>query len=100
MAQYSITRKAEMDLKSIWYYTLDEWSEYQADKYINTLLSAMNRVAKQPTIGQSYHNLVDNLRGYKINKHIIFYRELTDSEVQIVRVLHQRMDIDTRLREG
>jgi len=33
MANYYLTNKAVEDLSKIWYYTFDNWSEQQADKY-------------------------------------------------------------------
>ena len=32
MAEYKLTNKAVDDLKGIWNFTADEWSEAQADK--------------------------------------------------------------------
>ena len=34
MADYTITNKAADDLRSIWNYTYDKWSEHQADLYL------------------------------------------------------------------
>jgi toxin ParE1/3/4 len=33
----------------------------------------------------------------KVGSHLVFYRQLQNKDVQIVRVLHGRMDIETRL---
>ena len=38
MAKYKLTNKAVDDLTQIWNYTLDKWSESQADKYYYMLL--------------------------------------------------------------
>ncbi len=40
---------------------------------------------------------VEDLYGYRANKHIIFYRILPDKDILIIRILHQRMDIKKRL---
>ena len=37
MAKYELTHKAVEDLAKIWEYTIDNWSEKQADKYYNSL---------------------------------------------------------------
>ena len=33
MAKYRFTRKAVEDLSDIWHYTLETWSQKQADRY-------------------------------------------------------------------
>ena len=39
MAEYKLTNKAVEDLNDIWEYTIEKWSEEQADKYYNLLLT-------------------------------------------------------------
>lgn len=34
-----------------------------------------------------------------VGKHIIFYRTTTGSAIEVVRILHQRMDLPNRLKE-
>lgn len=36
-------------------------------------------------------------RAAKVKSHLIFYRKAEDDVVEIVRILHQRMDIENRL---
>ena len=40
MAKFDITKEAEEDLFQIWEYTVDTWSEEQADQYYSVLISA------------------------------------------------------------
>ena len=97
MANYKLTKKAVQDLKQIWNYTFDNWSEKQADKYYREIIKHCLRVANNPISGKQYENLFIGLRGSKVNKHIIFYRELTKNEIEVERILHARMDLKTRL---
>ena len=39
MAEYKLTNKAVEDLSKIWDYTFEVWSEKQADKYYDGLIS-------------------------------------------------------------
>lgn len=48
MAKYSLTQKALEDLYKIWDYTVDAWSESQADKYYSELVSPFKRIAENP----------------------------------------------------
>ncbi|MFO7673877.1 MAG: type II toxin-antitoxin system RelE/ParE family toxin [Lutibacter sp.] len=35
----------------------------------------------------------------KTNRHIIFYRILNENDVEITRILHERMDLKRRISE-
>ena len=48
MAKYDITKEATEDLYKIWAYTVDTWSEEQADTYYSLLEAGMNEVASAP----------------------------------------------------
>ena len=48
MARYDITKEATDDLYGIWEYTVDTWSEDQADKYYAILEAAFNEIASAP----------------------------------------------------
>lgn len=87
------TRKAKSDLTNIWNNTKENWSEKQADLYYKELVSKSSMIAKYPFIGQEYPNINQTLKGLKVNKTIIFYRIKASSEIEITRILHERMDI-------
>ena len=99
MANYKLTKKAIQDLKHIWNYTFDNWSEKQADKYYREIIKHCSKLANNPTAGRLYEKLLSGLRGSKVNKHIIFYRQLAEYEIEVERILHERMDLKTRLLE-
>ena len=96
MASYKLTRKAVQDLNQIWNYTFDTWSENQADKYYIELINQCAKVAKDPLVGKQYEFLIAGLKGSKVNKHIIFYRQISDEEIEVERILHERMDLKSK----
>ncbi|NMH26514.1 type II toxin-antitoxin system RelE/ParE family toxin [Flavobacterium silvaticum] len=97
MAKYILTNKAVLDLSDIWDYTCDEWSEDQADKYYDLLLASCQELAKHPNFGKNYENINKNLLGFKSNHHIIFFRIISDKEIEIARILHEKMDLKSKL---
>lgn len=99
MAEFKLTNKAVEDLSEIWNYSLEVWSERQADKYYESLLSNCQKIADNPYVGKSYDEITQNLLGLKINMHIIFYRVITENYVEIIRILHERMDLRKRITE-
>lgn len=97
---YKISVKASEDMESIWLYTFENWSLGQADRYINLILDEIEYLAENPGSGKDFAFVRKNYRCSKVKSHLIFYR-ITDSreEVEIIRVLHQRMDLENRLNE-
>ncbi|MBU2526420.1 MAG: type II toxin-antitoxin system RelE/ParE family toxin [Bacteroidetes bacterium] len=99
MAEYKLTNKAVEDLSKIWDYTFEVWSENQADKYYDDLISNCQEIAKKPDLGKIYEGISKQLLGMKANRHIIFYRTINDNYVEITRILHERMDLKKRITE-
>lgn len=99
MASYRITKKAVEDLTKIWDYTYEVWSENQADKYYFELLEDCQVLAENQNFGKPYHEISKEIFGYKSGQHIIFFRILSVSKIEITRILHSRMDLKNRIEE-
>lgn len=99
MAKFELTNKAVADLNEIWEYTLENWSENQADRYYNMLLDICQDIANNPEIGKNYDGIKPELFGLKANRHVIFYRKSEVNPIEITRILHELMDLKTRIAE-
>lgn len=97
MANYSFTKRALDDLIEIWDYTVEEWSENQAEKYYHSIIASCIDLAENPKLGKPYDVLSLDIFGYKSGEHIIFYRELEKNEIEIERILHGMMDLKSKL---
>ena len=97
MAKYRFTKRALIDLTEIWDYTVEEWSENQAEKYYNLIMATCLDLANKPQLGKSYEIIALNILGYKCGQHIIFYRAILKNEIEIERVLHGMMDLKSKL---
>lgn len=98
MGSYQLTSLAVKDLSNIWNYTFDTWSEEQADTYFQELISGFDLIADQQTIGLKYPSIRADLLGLQMNRHIIFYRIITKDQIEITRILHERMDIQQHMK--
>ncbi|HEX5743371.1 MAG TPA: type II toxin-antitoxin system RelE/ParE family toxin [Flavobacteriaceae bacterium] len=98
MAKYVLTNKAVDDLSKIWDYTYEIWSENQADKYYFEILSDCQALAENQNLGKNYNEIEKNLLGYQSGRHLIFYRILNATKIEIIRILHSRMDLKNRLQ--
>lgn len=99
MAKYKLTNRAVDDLSKIWDYTFEVWSEKQADKYYESLITSCQDIADDPSLGKNYDGITKQLLGMKANRHIIFYRTVNENYVEITRILHQKMDLKNRITE-
>ena len=97
---YRISGKALEDIEHIWLYTFENWSLEQAERYVNLIFDEIEYVAENPFSGKDYSYIRKNYRCSKVKSHLIFYRLLEkQKEIEIIRVLHERMDIENRLKE-
>lgn len=99
MAKYSLTNRAVEDLSAIWNYTYEVWSEAQADNYFALLIDASREISETPDIGKTYDKIEANVLGFRVGKHIIFYRILQFREIEVLRILYGRMDLKNRMDE-
>lgn len=96
MASIQYSQKAVHDLAEIWKYTVDEWSERQADRYYEALIQACEEIAQNPKLGKAYEEVSTDVRGYLIFKHIIFFKRISPSAILVVRILHSNMDLNNK----
>ncbi|TDD99774.1 type II toxin-antitoxin system RelE/ParE family toxin [Flavobacterium cellulosilyticum] len=99
MGKFTLTNKAVEDLSTIWDYTYEVWSENQADKYYYGLIEDCKQLAENQSLGKVYDQINEGIFGYKSGQHILFYRKLSETEIEIIRFLHCRMDLKNRIQE-
>lgn len=94
---YRISRQAIEDLDKIWIYTFNKWTKEQADRYFDLIITEIEFLADNFMTGKSSEQTRKNYRVTKVKSHLIFFRKAENDIVEIVRILHQRMDIKTHL---
>lgn len=98
--KFKISILASQDIESIWQYTYENWSIEQADRYVNLIVDEIEYVAEKPESGFDVSSLRQGYFRTKIKSHLIFYKIDQKNEiVEIIRILHQSMDIENRLSE-
>jgi len=97
--RYLISEKANQDIENIWLYTYETWSLEQADRYYNLILDEIEFIAKNFETGKPVDYIIKGYRTSLVKSHIIFYKKSRSNVVEIIRVLHQKMDIVNRIDE-
>ena len=88
--------RAQLDLEDIWDYSAAHWGTERAERYIRQLWQHAEEIAAQPRLGQSCDGTREGYRKYRAGSHVLFYRS-GDGGIEIVRILHERMDYDQHL---
>lgn len=93
---FKISKEAEIDLENIWLYTFETWSKEQADRYFNLIFEEIEYLTQNPNSGKDYSHIREGYYRSKVKSHFIFYRiNLKENVLEIIRILHQQMDIET-----
>ena len=96
--KYRISKQAIVDLNKIWVYTFNKWSKNLADRYYDLLIEEIDFVADNFMVTKSYEQTRKNYRVSKMKSHLIFFRKGDEGMIEIVRILHQRMDLKKWLK--
>ena len=95
-----ISKEAEKDVEKIWLYTFETWSIEQADYYYDLLMDEIEYLAENPKSGMDFCQIRKGYFRSRVKLHFIFYRvSVKSDEIEIIRILHQQMDIDSKLTE-
>jgi len=95
---YIISKEATEDLEQIWLYTYFHWSENQANKYYNVLIEKIEYIARNVNIGRNVDYIRQGYRCFSVEQHFIFYTISAKNTIKVIRILHQKMDIASKLR--
>ncbi|QIR86872.1 type II toxin-antitoxin system RelE/ParE family toxin [Paracoccus sp. AK26] len=92
MATIRIQEAASLRLDDIYRYTRERWGEAQADRYIIGLFEAFDEieahgVASRPIPAEF------GVNGFffRYEHHFVYWRRLSNGDIGIVTVLHERM---------
>lgn len=97
MSRYVLSPAACADLEQIWDYSSERWDDDQAEECLREIQPAIQRVVSNPTIGRPCNDVRPGYRKHAVGSHTLYYRIGSDEVIDVVRVLHQRMDADRHL---
>ena len=94
--QYRISARAIQDLEDIWEFTFHNWSKNQADRYYKLIINEIEYISKNLTVGKDMSHVKEGYLVTYVKSHMIFFNR-HDDIVIVIRILHQKMDIETNL---
>ncbi len=99
MKVYRLTPAAEADLDDIWVYTANTWSTEQAGIYVSRLFDTFVLLGTNQDLGQRVDTIMPGYRRFRCGHHLIFYVSVDDGQIEVVRILHEKVDIHRHLDE-
>jgi toxin ParE1/3/4 len=100
VAGFRLTQRAEEDLAEIGAYTLDTWGAEQCARYLDQLEACCERLAEDPRRGRACDELRPGYRRRVQGKHVLYFKQMDETTILIVRVLHESMLPELHLGDG
>jgi len=98
MKGFVLSPAARADLDGIWDYTAERWNVEQAERYVRDIVDACQALADERRAGRIIPEIRKGYYKLAVRSHFVFYRLTDVGFVDVVRILHQRMDIPQRLQ--
>ena len=100
MAAVRIQEATSHRLDEIYRYTQDRSGSEQADRYITGLLEAFDRIDTHRVMSKPIP-VGFGVEGYffRYERHFVYWRRLSNGDIGIVTILHERMHQIGRFRE-
>lgn len=99
MSAYIISEKAVEDINNIWIYPVENWSVAQADRYYNLIYDEIEYIVNNFDMARDFGEIRKSYKCSKVKSHLIFFKKDKMNEIEVVRVLHEKMDVESRLIE-
>jgi toxin ParE1/3/4 len=100
VSAFLLSPAARADLGEIWDYTAGRWGTEQAERYVRDITEACQALADERREGRSIDDVRPGYFKLAVGSHFLFYRFTDARVVDVVRILHQRMDIAARLNSS
>jgi plasmid stabilization system protein ParE len=94
----ALTRRAIEDLRQIERHSVKEWGRKVADKYLDDVTAALDRISQSPQLLQDNRVGIPGLSFYRIRRHVLVC-DYRDNSVIVLTVIHTSMDLPARLLE-
>lgn len=91
MADYRLSPAAQRDLDAIFDYTVAQWGFAQALDYTDLIEATCNELANAPRQAPVCDHIRPAYRRRSVGRHIIYFR-VTMNGINVIRILHQRMN--------
>lgn len=104
MVKYRFYPNADAAQDRIWRDTAERWGQTQAIAYIHGLHAHLEKLAQTKSLWRKLSQSVGKQPNFvretyfsRYEHHLIFFRELSDGSIGVMSILHEKMDVPSRL---
>ena len=94
---YELSKAAVRDLDDILDYTLNKHDPARAETYFAGLKAKFELLADRPLLSRERNEFTPSVHIHHHAYHLIVYTVQDDGGIFVVRVLHERMDVEQHL---
>lgn len=98
MRDVALRPEAVLDVEDIADYTIQQWGKEQARYYVAELRQAIERLSESADRFPLSDLPFPGLRRMRCRHHLVYYL-VDEAHVDVVRILHERMDASAHLGE-
>lgn len=95
--RYILSRAADADLEDVLRYTRQQWGLDQAIRYSSAIERGIEELANGGPLVRQWDRVYAGLRSVHCERHLIFGLHRPDTPTLVVAILHERMDLITRV---
>lgn len=96
MPSFKLSNKAVQDLLGIGRYTRKKWGVKQRNAYLKQFDNSFTQLSENPNLGIRCDHIAKGYRKFPQQSHVIFYRLSSGGFIEIIRVLHKSVDVDSK----
>ncbi|NOQ37080.1 MAG: hypothetical protein GQ569_14505 [Methylococcaceae bacterium] len=98
MIRIELTDRAHFDLQAIESYSIANFGEKVAEKYINDIEAALLLLQECPQLLKQKTNISDFFSFYRVRQHFLICTQI-DNSIFVLSIKHVSMDIPNRIAE-
>lgn len=97
MPELTLTPLAQSDIKAIGRYAQETWGVAQRNDYLKSIAETFEHLREGFIAGRTREEIRTNLLSSPCQEHVIFFRRTHAGHVEVLRILHARMDFANHL---
>lgn len=93
-----LTQRSLTDLRDIENYSIQQFGQKAANRYLDHIEAALDRLRVDPSILEMEPAFCPGLWFYRVQKHVLVC-DMDNDQILVLTVLHTSMDLPARLQE-
>lgn len=94
---YTLRPRARADLRSIAQYSIEQWGKERARSYVEAINQRLEVLAAGTVPDRSADHIKSGYLRSAVGRHMIYFRRSGDGAMDVIRILHQSMDVTKQL---